>query len=111
MLDRVDLRKVLGDTRPRNALVGAPPDLAARRAEVDADRIVRVRKNGQEAGESVLRLAEQMQRIGEITASVNEIAGKLVSPICTSSIFFTSLAPSTSFLPASFESASSSSGS
>jgi methyl-accepting chemotaxis protein len=39
-----------------------------------ADRINRVRKNAQEAGESVLRLTEQMQRIGEITASVNEIA-------------------------------------
>ena len=39
-----------------------------------ADRIVRVRKNAHEAGESVLRLTEQMQRIGEITASVNEIA-------------------------------------
>jgi methyl-accepting chemotaxis protein len=39
-----------------------------------ADLINRVRKNAQEAGESVLRLTEQMQRIGEITASVNDIA-------------------------------------
>ncbi len=39
-----------------------------------ADRIERVLSNAQAAGESVLHLAEQMQRIGEITASVNEIA-------------------------------------
>lgn len=39
-----------------------------------ADRINQVQTNSQEASESVLGLAEQMQRIGEITASVNEIA-------------------------------------
>lgn len=39
-----------------------------------AARIEQVRVNSQAAGESVLRLAEQMQRIGEITATVNEIA-------------------------------------
>ncbi len=39
-----------------------------------AARIERVQANSAEAGESVLSLAEQMQRIGEITASVNEIA-------------------------------------
>ena len=33
-----------------------------------------VRTNAQAAGESVLNLAEQMQRIGEITATVHEIA-------------------------------------
>ena len=39
-----------------------------------AARIEQVRSNSQAAGESVLNLAEQMQRIGEITATVNEIA-------------------------------------
>jgi methyl-accepting chemotaxis protein len=39
-----------------------------------SSRIDQVRSNSQAAGESVLNLAEQMQRIGEITASVNEIA-------------------------------------
>jgi methyl-accepting chemotaxis protein len=39
-----------------------------------ATRIDQVRANSQAAGESVLKLAEQMQRIGEITATVNEIA-------------------------------------
>ena len=39
-----------------------------------ATRIEQVRSNSQAAGESVLKLAEQMQRIGEITATVNEIA-------------------------------------
>lgn len=39
-----------------------------------AARIGQVRANSQAAGESVLKLAEQMQRIGEITATVNEIA-------------------------------------
>ncbi len=39
-----------------------------------AHRIEQVRVNSQAAGESVLKLAEQMQRIGEITATVNEIA-------------------------------------
>ena len=39
-----------------------------------ASRIGQVRANSVEAGESVLKLAEQMQRIGEITATVNEIA-------------------------------------
>jgi len=39
-----------------------------------SERIDRVRLNSITAGESVLHLAEQMQRIGEITASVNEIA-------------------------------------
>lgn len=39
-----------------------------------ASRIEQVRMNSQTAGESVLNLAEQMQRIGEITATVNEIA-------------------------------------
>lgn len=39
-----------------------------------AIRIEKVRENSLSAGESVLHLAEQMQRIGEITASVNEIA-------------------------------------
>ncbi|MFN3148449.1 methyl-accepting chemotaxis protein [Bremerella sp.] len=39
-----------------------------------ASRIGRVRSNAQTAGESVLSLSEQMQRIGEITASVNEVA-------------------------------------
>lgn len=37
-------------------------------------RIEQVRINSLAAGESVLKLADQMQRIGEITASVNEIA-------------------------------------
>ncbi len=37
-------------------------------------RIEQVRANSQAAGASVLNLAEQMQRIGEITATVNEIA-------------------------------------
>ena len=37
-------------------------------------RIEQVRTNSHAAGESVLKLAEQMQRIGEITATVNEIA-------------------------------------
>ena len=39
-----------------------------------AARIEQVRGNAVQAGESVMNLAEQMQRIGEITASVNEIA-------------------------------------
>ncbi|WP_437227085.1 methyl-accepting chemotaxis protein [Planctomicrobium sp. SH661] len=39
-----------------------------------AIQIEKVRENSLSAGESVLHLAEQMQRIGEITASVNEIA-------------------------------------
>lgn len=39
-----------------------------------AARIDQVRVNSQSAGESVLKLADQMQRIGEITATVNEIA-------------------------------------
>ncbi len=39
-----------------------------------ATRIEQVRANSQAAGESVLKLADQMQRIGEITATVNEIA-------------------------------------
>ena len=39
-----------------------------------ASRIEQVRTNSQAAGASVLKLAEQMQRIGEITATVNEIA-------------------------------------
>lgn len=39
-----------------------------------ATRIAQVRTNSQAAGESVLKLADQMQRIGEITATVNEIA-------------------------------------
>lgn len=39
-----------------------------------ASRIGQVRSNAQTAGESVLSLSEQMQRIGEITASVNEVA-------------------------------------
>lgn len=39
-----------------------------------ATRIAQVRVNSQAAGESVLKLADQMQRIGEITATVNEIA-------------------------------------
>ena len=39
-----------------------------------ANRIEQVRVNSQAAGESVLKLADQMQRIGEITATVNEIA-------------------------------------
>ena len=37
-------------------------------------RIEQVHANSQAAGASVLNLAEQMQRIGEITATVNEIA-------------------------------------
>lgn len=37
-------------------------------------RMEQVRINSLAAGESVLKLADQMQRIGEITASVNEIA-------------------------------------
>ena len=43
-------------------------------AQQSAARIEQVRTNSQAAGESVLNLAEQMQRIGEITATVNEIA-------------------------------------
>ena len=43
-------------------------------AQQSATRIDQVRMNSQAAGESVLNLAEQMQRIGEITATVNEIA-------------------------------------
>ncbi|HQZ63993.1 MAG TPA: methyl-accepting chemotaxis protein [Planctomycetaceae bacterium] len=43
-------------------------------AQQSASRIEQVRMNSQSAGESVLNLAEQMQRIGEITATVNEIA-------------------------------------
>lgn len=43
-------------------------------AQQSASRIEQVRKNSQAAGESVLNLAEQMQRISEITATVNEIA-------------------------------------
>ena len=39
-----------------------------------ATRIDQVRSNSQAAGQSVLNLSEQMQRIGEITATVNEIA-------------------------------------
>ncbi|WP_437204458.1 methyl-accepting chemotaxis protein [Planctomicrobium sp. SH664] len=39
-----------------------------------SSRIEQVRANAVTAGESVLNLADQMQRIGEITASVNEIA-------------------------------------
>ncbi len=39
-----------------------------------AARIEQVRTNSQAAGQSVLNLSEQMQRIGEITATVNEIA-------------------------------------
>jgi methyl-accepting chemotaxis protein len=39
-----------------------------------AARIEQVRANSQAAGSSVLNLSEQMQRIGEITATVNEIA-------------------------------------
>ncbi len=39
-----------------------------------AARIEQVRANSQSAGKSVLNLAEQMQRIGEITATVHEIA-------------------------------------
>lgn len=39
-----------------------------------AARIEQVRANAQAAAASVLNLAEQMQRIGEITATVNEIA-------------------------------------
>jgi methyl-accepting chemotaxis protein len=39
-----------------------------------AGRIEQLRENSEATGESVLRLAEQMQRIGEITATVNEIA-------------------------------------
>lgn len=39
-----------------------------------AARIEQVQANSAEAGESVVSLADQMQRIGEITASVNEIA-------------------------------------
>jgi methyl-accepting chemotaxis protein len=39
-----------------------------------AARIEQVRANSQAAGASVLNLSEQMQRIGEITATVNEIA-------------------------------------
>jgi methyl-accepting chemotaxis protein len=37
-------------------------------------RIQQVRDNSQTAGKSVLKLSEQMQQIGEITATVNEIA-------------------------------------
>ena len=43
-------------------------------AQQSATRIAQVRTNSQAAAESVLSLAEQMQRIGEITATVNEIA-------------------------------------
>ncbi|MGE0606720.1 MAG: methyl-accepting chemotaxis protein [Pirellulales bacterium] len=43
-------------------------------AQQSAARIEQVRMNSQAAGDSVLNLAEQMQRIGEITATVNEIA-------------------------------------
>ena len=43
-------------------------------AQQSAARIEQVRTNSQAAGESVLNLADQMQRIGEITATVNEIA-------------------------------------
>jgi methyl-accepting chemotaxis protein len=39
-----------------------------------ARRIEQLRTNARASGESVLHLAEEMQRIGEITASVNEIA-------------------------------------
>ena len=39
-----------------------------------ADRSEAARDNAQSAGESVLRFTEQMQRIGEITIVVNEIA-------------------------------------
>lgn len=39
-----------------------------------ADRTESARINAQTAGESVLQFAEQMQRIGEITIAVNEIA-------------------------------------
>ncbi len=39
-----------------------------------AARISQVQSNSQTAGKSVLKLSEQMQRIGEITATVNEIA-------------------------------------
>lgn len=39
-----------------------------------ASRIEQVRTNSQTAGQSVLNLSEQMQRIGEITATVHEIA-------------------------------------
>ncbi len=39
-----------------------------------ASRIEQVRENSRAAGRSVLGLSEQMQRIGEITATVNEIA-------------------------------------
>ncbi|QDU94925.1 methyl-accepting chemotaxis protein [Lignipirellula cremea] len=39
-----------------------------------AARIEQVRTNSQSAGESVLDLSDQMQRIGEITATVNEVA-------------------------------------
>lgn len=39
-----------------------------------ASRIDQVRANSRAAGQSVLSLSEQMQRIGEITATVNEIA-------------------------------------
>lgn len=42
--------------------------------KASASRIEQVRVNSQSAGESVLKLSEQMQRIGEITASVHEIA-------------------------------------
>src|SRR5262245_12401623 len=40
--DRINLRQVSGDAAPFLALVGARPDLAAGRAEIDSDGIARV---------------------------------------------------------------------
>src|SRR3990172_13052719 len=41
----VDLRKVPGDARPATAFVAAHPQLAARRPEVQADGVLRVRRH------------------------------------------------------------------
>lgn len=45
-----------------------------RLTQESAERIDQVQANAAAAGESVYQLSEQMQRIGEITATVNEIA-------------------------------------
>lgn len=45
-----------------------------RLTQKSAAKISQVRDNSLTAGKSVLKLAEQMQRIGEITATVNELA-------------------------------------
>ncbi len=76
-----EFKTTIQEFADRAKTVGEAADETAKRAgegralsQACAEKTDQVRANAEAAGESVLALAEQMQKISEITAAVNEIA-------------------------------------